>query len=45
MLQIQMSEEETALLRQAAGREGYLELSGWVRKLLLDRAHQILSKK
>ena len=45
MLQIQMSEEEKALLRQAAGREGYLELSVWVRKLLLDRAHQILKPK
>ena len=45
MLQAQMSKKEKSLLREAAGREGYLELSVWVRKLLSNRAHQILKPK
>lgn len=40
----QLSEKEKALIRQAAERAGYKEVSVWVRKELLDRAHSILSQ-
>ena len=44
ILHIRIGEEEKALLTQAAQLEGYLELSLWVRKHLLQQATQILKK-
>ena len=45
MLIVQMGEEDKETLREAAKLEGYLELSVWVRKVLLQRAHQVLKKR
>ncbi|HSU33931.1 MAG TPA: DUF1778 domain-containing protein [Bryobacteraceae bacterium] len=45
MLMVQMSEEEKDLLREAAKREGYLQVSVWVRKTLFGKAQQVLKKR
>jgi uncharacterized protein (DUF1778 family) len=45
MLMVQMSEEEKDLLREAAKREGYLQVSVWVRKTLFGKAEQVLKKR
>ena len=44
VLHIRIGEEEKALLTQAAHLEGYLELSLWVRKHLIQQATQTLKK-
>ena len=40
ILVVQVSEQEKALFQETARREGYLQLSAWVRKVLLSHATQ-----